>query len=734
MHSITIGSGQPVPKHTGIFPQGIISSRLKSMGFWHADGPAAEAGLPSLADVFPWWMVCVLDPDRCRSTHAHLGLLLASRQFGLRDSEDLETRTLGSLSCGLPLGTPEAQAKMLHRLLLLEMAQTQQVDVDAITAMFCGLAHLEEGLCSNEGWFADATRVMVDRDEVFPEACKAVLQLVSVHEPVGMVETIGRILTAGEGKFSLRAAACLARLGEPGRLELGRLAQGKQKVGRESVIAVLDSLAEGTLDALDPFLNDPSWHLRSEAIRVVGDLIEVGTIDPSLALEVLVARMKEESDRDCRWVLSQSLGKAVAADPMEGIDRILTQVCELCGDDPSGELMDALSFGVGTHVDARIFEEMRDFFTDEKSPAAAALNRCLTWIEGVVPRPSDWFCHQVVKSLQWGRLPVPASVAPWFLDGGSVPGHLVVAAMHQERLRSNVLCLGIQHLNANPETMPIWEQLSTRSANLGREAVWSMLIGAIAASRVPTNILPEELRCAVGFGGPLVPEPTPAGAGRLLAIAASQLEASKTAIRMLSRSSPTVQEIARSFLAGVPAGAMCATDLGALPPPRGVGPRRNDPAPLGVDRTLRLFPESLPLEYQPIFGMQPSAWRFERKPFPGLIVSSQHRAAWGHRILDWAQSESTAEWIRSAPCEVVFEAIVACLCSGVDELVTVGETIASLVDPPPPEAPLSPLVLLARERQELKRGERLNAASKSATATSDDYKAIKERLNFDELL
>jgi hypothetical protein len=734
MHSITIGSGQPIASHPGILPQGILSSRLKAMGFWHAEGPAAEAGLPSLADVFPWWMMVVLDPDRRRSAHAHLGLSVASRRFGLRDSEDIETRTLGAISCGLPLGAAEAQAEIIHRLLLLEIGRGEQGDDEVVTAMLCGLAHLEGALGSKERWFAEAAGALVDRGCMFQEAFKAIFQLTSVHTPAGMIETIRRLLTLGEGKFALRAAGCLARFGEPGRLELERHARDGSKIGHEPVAAVLESIEGGTLDVLDPFLNDQLWLNRTEACRLVGDLIDTKSIDPSLALEVLLARMKLETDQDCRWVLCQSLGKAVAADPIEGIDRILSEVCELCGDDPSGELMDALSFGVGTHVDARIFEEMRDLFTDEKLAASAALNRCLTWIDGVAPSPADWFCPQIVKSLQWGRLAVPASVAPWFLDGGSMPGHLVVTAMHQQRLRSQLACLGIQHLNAHPDAMPIWEQLLTRAANIGRQDVWSMLGGVIAASRVSTNVLPEELRCAVGCGGPAVPDPTPAGAGRLLAISASRLEASKVAIRMLSQTNPLIREIAREFLAGIPCGAMCSTDIGALPPARGVGPRRNDAAPLGSERLLRSFPESLPLEYQPMFGMKPEVWRLDRKPFQGLIVSSQHRATWGKQILDSNRSEATTAWIQSTPREVVFEAIVACICSGVSELVTIGEWIASLVDPPPPDFPLTPLVLLARERHEFKRGEHPASAPSSADRSSRDYEAIKKRLDLDELL
>ncbi len=731
MNSILIGNGKNL-RNPGHLPQGAMRARLKAMGFWHADGPEAEAGQPSLVDVFPWWMVVVMDMDRIRTTHGHLGLLLAGQEFGLLDSEGLDTRTLGAISGGLPLGTAEGQAAMLHRQLLLEIAQTRQNDVDAVTSMLCGLAHLEFALGgSSEGRFADATRALVDRGEEFPEACKAVLQLISEHQPAAMVETTGRLLGVADGKFALRAAGCLVRMGEPGRQELHRLAG--QKVGQESVAAVLECL-EGALDALDPFLNNASWHLRSEACRVVGDLVETGVVDPSLALEVLLARMNLETDRDSRWVLSQSLGKAVAADPTEAIDRIFTQVVHLCGADPSGELMDALSFGVGTHVDARIFEEMRDVFTDEKSTASAALNRCLTWIPGLAPSPSDWICPPVIKSLQWGCLPVPASVAPWFLDGGLMPGHLVVAAMHQERFRGHVVSLGIQHLNANPETMPIFEQLLTRSVNVGRDGVWSLVSGAIAGSRTPSNILPEELRCAVGFGGPAVPEPTPAGAGRLLAIAASPLKASLVAIRMLSLSNPAFRELALNFLGCVPAGAKCPTDLGAMPPARGVGPRRSDPAPLGAERALRALPESLPLEYQPIFGMQPTAWRFERKPFQGLTVSAQHRAAWGGRILDWTRAEATAEWIRSTPQEVIHEAIAACLCSGLEDLATVAEWIASRVDPPPPDSPLTPLVLLARERHELKRGDHPVGVSKSPTGPANDYQAIKDGVRFDEWL
>ena len=733
MNSITIGSGQPVPQHPGALPHNILSARLKAMGFWHADGPEAKAGLPSIADVFPWWMVSVLDPDRQRSTFAHLGLSVAHRRFGLRASDDLETRPLSAISCALPLGTAEAQAGILHRLLLSEIARAEEGDDDVIRTMLCALAHLEVALGSKEGWFADVSRALVNRAWVFRDTFSALLQLTSLHAPAGMVETISRLLTLGEGKFSIRASGCLARLGEPGRQELGRLANGGLKVSREPVLAMMETLEGGSLDALDPFLNDPSWHTRSEASRAVVDLIDLGAVEPSLALEVLLARMKVETDRDCRWVLTQSLGKAVAADPMEGIDRILSQVCELGGDDPSGDLMDALSFGVGTDVDARIFEQMREMFGADKPVALAALNRCLSWIDGVVPSPADWLCPQVVKSLQWGRLAVPDSVAPWFLDGGGMPGHLIATSLFQERLRSQVICLGIQHLNAHPDAMPVWELLLTRAANLGRSEAWSMLGGVIAASRTPSNVLPEELRCAVGIGGPPLPEPTPAGVGRLLAIAASRLGASKVAIRMLSLANPMVREIALGFLAGIPAGATCATDAGALPPVRGVGPRANDASPLGDDRTLRSRPGNLPLEYQPILAMPPSAWRFEGQPFLGLVVASQHRAGWGDEILDWTCGDSVTGWIQATPRQEVLEAMVACLCSGVAELVAVGERVAWFADPPPADHPLAPLVLLARERHELQQAQLPGVPRRSDAPPSDAYQAIRQRLDFGDL-
>ena len=697
MNTPRFGSGQPLPPLPLSIDSTILLSRMEAMGLGPIRDRELCLGSPSASDVLPWWLMEVHKKDQCRVPLAHLSSRMAQHRFGLR-AAGFNRQPMQTFCSGLPLGSPEEQVKILHRILMGLIHLGESADEDEIVTLLCGIAHLETAIESNTGWFCSGARALVEGKTPHEEAHRSIAHLAALHPFDGMDDTLGRILMIGETSSCLESMAALLGRGDAGLTQIDLHSDTASAGNQEAILAVLECLETGTLDSLDPFLNDNSWQTRASAARLVGHLVRRKTIAPGPALELLAERMKVEDDSDNCWVLSQCLGEVIAEDPEEGIDVIFNHLCELDGKGVTHELMDALSFGVSETVDARMFEELRDLFSYEDSAGRRALNRCLTWVEGLPPSPLDWVCLPVVKSLQWGRLRLPRSVAPWFSGDGDIASHLLTVLLQRERMPSHTANLGIWHLNRHPETMPVWESLVCRSANLGNEEVWEVFSGIIAASRNATRLSAAELRCALGGGAPMNLTGDAAGVGRLIAIASTPLRTAYRAMDLLAHAGPEVQTIARHALSSLPAGNKCPADLGALPPPNGIGPSDSDPTVLGVSVQLALRPEHFDAEFQPMFGMKPLAWKAQGRLLEGLIVACQHRTHWGETLCDWGDEPEVRRLLERNPSSLVHQAIAACTISGVDPLIEVGESIAGLLPKKPTGDPLAAIVALAQER------------------------------------
>ncbi len=697
MNTPRFGSGQPLPPLPLSIDSTILLSRMEAMGLGSIRDTELFSGSPSASDVLPWWLLEVFKKDQCRVSLAHLSALMAQHRFGLR-AGSFNRQPMQTFCSGLPLGSPEVQAKTLHRLLMGLIHLGESADEDYIVTLLCGIAHLETAIGSNTGWFCSGARALVEGKTPHEEAHRSIAHLATLHGFEDMDDTLGRILEIGETSTCLESMAALLGRGNAGLTQIDLHSDTASAGNQEAILAVLECLETGTLDSLDPFLNDNSWQTRASAARLVGHLVRRKTIAPGPALELLAERMKVEDDSDNCWVLSQCLGEVIAEDPEEGIDVIFNHLCELDGKGVTHELMDALSFGVSETVDARMFEELRDLFSYEDSAGRRALNRCLTWVEGLPPSPLDWVCLPVVKSLQWGRLRLPRSVAPWFSGDGDIASHLLTVLLQRERMPSHTANLGIWHLNRHPETMPVWESLVCRSANLGNEEVWEVFSGIIAASRNATRLSAAELRCALGGGAPMNLTGDAAGVGRLIAIASTPLRTAYRAMDLLAHAGPEIQTIARHALSSLPAGNKCPADLGALPPANGIGPSDSDPAVLGLPVQTVLRPEHFDAEFQPMFGMKPLAWKAQGRLLEGLIVACQHRTHWGETLCDWGDEQEVRRLLERNPSSLVHEAIAACTISGVDPLIEVGESIARLLPNKPSGDPLAGIVALAQER------------------------------------
>gem|GEM_PF-4539158 len=697
MNTPRFGSGQPLPPSLNSVDSTILLSRMQAMGFSPLRDTQLPSGSPSASDVLPWWLLEVHKKDQCRVPLSHLSSLMAQHRFGL-PSASFSRLPMQIFCSGLPIGNPEAQAKTLHQILMGLIHLGETADEEEITTLLCGIAHLEAAIGSKSAWFSSASRALIEGGAPHEEARRSIAHLAALHPFEGMEDALGRLLEVGETSSCLESIAALLRRGDDGLTQIDLHSEIASAANQEAILAVMESLETGTLDALDPFLNDDSWQTRASAARLVGHLVRRKTIAPGPAVELLVERMKAEDDSDNCWVLSQCLGEVIALDPEEGIDVIFNHLCELDGKGVTHELMDALSFGVDERVDARMFEELRDLFSYEDSAGRRALNRCLTWVEDLPPSPLDWICLPVIKSLQWGQLRLPHSVAPWFSSDSDIAGHLITVLLQRERMPGHTANLGLWHLNRHPEMMPVWESLVYRSANLGKEEVWEVFSGVIAASRIPSRLSNAELRCALGGSAPLDLKADAAGVGRLIAIASTPLRSAYRAMALLSRGGDEIQTLARHALSSLPAGNKCPSDLGALPPAKGIGPSESDPALLGVPAWTTLRPEHFDAEFQPMFGMKPLAWKAQGRLLEGLIVACQHRTHWGESLCDWGNEPEVQGLLERSPVSLVHQAIAACTISGVDPLIEIGESLASLLPKTPADGPLFPLVALAQER------------------------------------
>ena len=197
MNTPRFGSGQPLPPLPLSIDSTILLSRMEAMGLGSIRDTDLFSGSPSASDVLPWWLLEVFKKDQCRVPLAHLSSLMAQHRFGLR-AGSFSLRPMQTFFSGLPLGSPEVQAKTLHRLLMGLIHLGESADEDDIVTLLCGIAHLETSIGSNTGWFSSASQALVKGKAPHEEAHRSIAHLATLHGFEDMDDTLGRILEIGE--------------------------------------------------------------------------------------------------------------------------------------------------------------------------------------------------------------------------------------------------------------------------------------------------------------------------------------------------------------------------------------------------------------------------------------------------------------------------------------------------------------------------------------------------------
>ncbi|MSU31557.1 MAG: hypothetical protein EXS25_02630 [Pedosphaera sp.] len=672
-----IGTGQRFTRPSKPIDNSVLITRLTAMGFWPQEAQPETQTALAMADVFPWWMTTPLDRNQNENTYGHLGKLLIESHLGFLSESQNDSTSFDSICCGFPIGSPNKFGEILLKNVQLKTRVKDCANDDEMAATLVALAHLEVSLEGDFNWFSKAAQVLASAGDNLIATQRAIARLSVVHGFHNLCPTIGKSLALNDTQLSLECCDALLRLGDAGIFEIESALAKSSNSNKDVLSTALESLESGSLDGLDPYLNHSDWRIRASAVRFVSDLLARGTTSAAVVQEVFIARIKIEDDCDTRWVLSDGLSQALSINPEAGINRSLSLIRELAGEGCAPEVLDALAFGAGPHLDARTLEHVRDLLGPDSDRTRRALNRCLTWVEGVIPQTVDWICPQVIKLLQWGRPTLPPSVEPWFNGSLKMENHLLTVTLYSENLPAPVSCWAIQHLSKSPEMATVWEQVSVSACNRGDDEIWALFTGALAASRVPTRIHPVELRCAVGLKGPICTPPSWAGIGRLLAIASSPLSCSKTAIYLLSGLGPDVRELARHALSTVPLGSRPKNSITVLPPRDGVGPRRTNASPLELPLLRPDRPELFEPALQPLFGMRPSGWNFSNQQLEGLIVACQHDVAWGNDLFPWSNRVCLIPLLESSTPHRIQQAVIACTMSSVVELREIGEVIAA---------------------------------------------------------
>ena len=648
----------------------------------------------SAVDLFPWWMLEVLDGERADSRQWHLGKLLVSRRYNISVGESEHRLAWQTFTACLPVGSRDEVRQMLLEIVRECAAFGEGVSDRPAVAALCGLAHLrrtEPGGSQGRDAFEEAVWALVPGKLEHMDALRAACRLTAESGIRSLVGAIVEIARKEVPALMLDACGCLARLGPEGAAALQALpGQVGAKVST-LVQALIDAWERHDFDGLDPSFNSEQWHVRGAAARFLSDLVVAGG-PGGPALEILLARFRVEEDCDVKTLLAESLGEVLHRCGSGGAGRVLTLIQELGGEGNSQHLLDALTFSGQPGVPAEQLESLRPLFEKGDRYGAAALNRCLAFQEGVRPSVLDWIHVPVVKALQWSRIRLPASVAGWFTSTPDIEGHQVTAAILREVELEHAGNLAAQFLRHHPELVHVWERLACLYLNSGTPAVWSLLASALAGTPHAVSMHPAELRCALGASCAPAPRFSWSAVGRLVAVAASPVSHARDAIRLLGSMGPEARELARHALGTIPSGRTSLTGMAALPPPVGIGPSQAPPGSLGTMASRAPGPGAFPLEFQPMFSLRPRAFTQGARAIDGLVVGALHWAEWGADLMSWQDATKTSAVVEEAPIERVQQAIVACGMSGRPGLVRLIRNLGQAAGPACRQGGLGPLV------------------------------------------
>lgn len=664
------------------------------------EGPAD--GLVSALDLFPWWMLHLLDPDRYDSGLGNLPRLLVDECLGCRRKMTRRERALQIYDCAVPLGTRTDVERALLRVIQRRRERVSSKGNDSATALRA-LAHLAQtgGVASPEASFAPAAHSLVAGEPGFPPTLRLLGLLIAQHGFQELAVCLPRCAASGDPGLGLELPGYLACLGKAGRAQSEALMSEATEGNRTPVRAALDAWQEHDFDGLDPFLNHQDWRLRCATARLLAHFARVNHA-PEAVLEMLLARSRVEEDSDTQSVLAQGLGETIRQVGPSAAEPVLALLGERNGSDSNAFLLDGLLFGQPARMEGARLERLRGAGGSQgwhQAAEAQALNRLLAWQTGVPVSVADWIQPPVIRVLQWQTAELPPSVSSWFATSTTVEAHQLTACLMRETHAPTDGYLAAQYLKHHPEVTGIWEALCIQALNLGRSEVWELLAAVLAGSRHPVSLHPAELRCALGFRAGLPLGGDWAGVGRLLTVAGSRLEQAREALCLLAVHSPEVRELTRHSLASLAANPGASETGSALPPVGAFGPDKLDPAMLGGSPLKLVFPQELPLEFQPLFGLIPPAWENCGPSLRGLEVSALHQIDWSGKLANWSNPQAVANILTGQSIEQIQRAILATAMSADADLNCLAKRLAMAVPDGVLEGALGRIVAVIRKRQ-----------------------------------
>jgi hypothetical protein len=626
-----------------------LAERLVRMGLGHLVRSTAEPGLAVL-DLFPWWAIQVTNPGRSCRHFDDLAKLLAAEVFNLPREDRRHDQGRALLESALPLGSLAEVAHTLGRVALQQgtaMPETEEAGRAALWALSF-LAERPDGGEPRSVLAATVRKILLGLGEDAASAdTLRVIGLLACRR--ALPESADLLLAAANSSdpaLILELPGFLAGLGTEGEAALARLTAAKCSRPKE-LKAALSAVLEGDFDGLAPFLDeDSNWEVRLAAARTVGQLARLGKT-PAAALEILLARARQEEDCDTRAVLSEGIGYAVAHVGQEGRAAVLETIRETFDAGGGAFLFDALLLAGGAGAEPVELERCRLVGRDRRNQAEdqnRAINRLLAWVPGYPVSVCDWARPSVYRLLQWSGLELPPAIRGWFTADPTVEFHQVAALLVRDDDAEAVAYCAAQGLRREPESrLPALETLCVHSQNLGASRRWGALCGILAGCPVPVQPHPAELRAGVGAraGTPLTPEWS--AAGRLLAGAGGPMRQAGSALQLLAAMGPEFRELARHALA-TEAEPGCPANVSQAVPRR----RLPEAGLLGGSPFRLTPPAELPDELQPIFDLAvPLAWRTDPGRVRGLLVTALHNVDWSGRLAKWKDA-ATLERIVTA--------------------------------------------------------------------------------------
>lgn len=688
------------------------------MGLGHLCRPGTE-GQPCAFDLFPWWSLNVLEPERDSNQVGSLPQFLVEVLYSSGRNGRRHDRACALVEGALGLATPASLAVRIA-----EHARRMSIGArgwhDTLGLCLYTIQHLAR---TPNG--ASARPVLVDlirrlipgpRDGDAGELLRFIGPIATAHGLHELAEPIASCVVNKDPCVVIQIPGFLARLGEPGIEALRGLRSMEDCTHSKELKAALDAYWERDFDSLACFLDgDGGWTMRSATARLLGQLAAAGH-SPESVLEMLLTRARTEEDSDTQSLLCCGIGSAVRSLGAEGRRAVVETIRETFDGGQGGFLFDALLVAGGEGLDPLELERLRPIKRQGhrlESDRNRAVNRLLAWQEGYPNAFADWSTHTVCRLLQWTDMPVPPAIQGWFTTRPTVEAEQVLSTLVLDEDSEPPAYCAAQVLRREPENLlPILELSSIQSLNSGSSTRWSVVNGLLAGCPMVVGLHPADFRAAMGqhAGEPLAPDW--ASAGRLLTIASTSLKQAQSALLMLAGMGPGFRELARHALVSLPNPEGDPSGIHAIPDGNRLARGKLDPAVLGGIPFRLPSPSNLPHGFQLLFGVTPKEWTEGEGCLRGLETMSLQQLDWSSNLARWHEIPVVNRILADATPRQIQRAILAAVGCGDSDLNRIGLRLAVLAPEAALEGPLGGLVGLLRQR-----GRELGVESEAADAS-----------------